>query len=86
MAVGGLNIDPYAASASIGRVRHLYVASSARRLGVGAILMRRIIDDAARTFEILRLRTSTAEAAAFYEQLGFERTSEEAATHRLFIA
>lgn len=81
IAVGGLNVDPYAAAEGIGRVRHVYVARDARRSGVGAMLVRRIMADATPTFSVLRLRTDTAEAAAFYERLGFQPTTEPAATH-----
>lgn len=81
VAVGGLTIDPYTAAPGVGRVRHVYVLRSARRSGVGETLVRRIMDEASRTFTALRLRTTTAEGAAFYEQLGFLRTTEPAATH-----
>lgn len=81
MAIGGLNKDPYAFAENVGRLRHVYVARAVRGSGIGAILVRRIMDDAARSFSVLRLRTTTAEAATFYERLGFERTSEAAATH-----
>lgn len=81
VAIGGLNKDSYAFDENVGRLRHVYVSVSARRLGIGAILVRRIIDDAARTFSVLRLRTTTDEAAAFYERLGFEKTTGWAATH-----
>jgi len=81
IAVGGLNRDPYSSADDVGRLRHVYVAVEARRLGVGAMLVESIINRAARSFSTLRLRTATAEAAAFYERLGFQRTGEEAATH-----
>ena len=80
-AVGGLNTDPYSSLPAIGRLRHLYVAPPARRLGIGTMLVNEIRVRAMHTFLALRLRTSSAEAAAFYEQLGFEKTDEEAATH-----
>jgi len=35
LGVGGLNLDPYAAEATVGRVRHLYVLRAYRRLGFG---------------------------------------------------
>lgn len=81
MAVGGLNSDPYSSAADVGRLRHVYVSSDARRLGVGTILVSRIMECAAQTFSTLRLRTTTADAAAFYERLGFVAINEEAATH-----
>jgi len=81
VAVGGLNRDPFAGAAGIGRLRHVYVARSARRTGIGTMLVDHIRDRAARTFSVLRLRTTTAEAAAFYARIGFETTTDEAATH-----
>lgn len=81
VAIGGLNIDPYSSAASVGRLRHVYVSSVARRLGVGTLLIKRVMNEAARTFATLRLRTTTTEAAAFYERLGFLATNEEHATH-----
>ncbi|QKS01643.1 GNAT family N-acetyltransferase [Sphingomonas sp. CL5.1] len=83
VAIGGLNKDPYIPAATVGRLRHVYVSSSARRQRIGTILVKHIADKASRTFTTLRLRTTTTEAAAFYERLGFRRTDEEAATHVL---
>ncbi|NIJ65344.1 GNAT superfamily N-acetyltransferase [Sphingomonas leidyi] len=82
-AIGGLNLDPYAADARICRLRHVYVSSAARRNGVGSLLVKRIIFDASRSFATLRLRTATPEAAAFYERLGLRKSNQEAATHIL---
>jgi GNAT superfamily N-acetyltransferase len=81
VAIGGLNIDPYSSAAGVGRLRHVYVSSVARRLGVGTQLVKRVMNEAARTFATLRLRTTTIEAAAFYERLGFLAVNEENATH-----
>ena len=39
VAVCGLNVDPYSAEDRVGRVRHLYVLSAFRRLGVGRQLV-----------------------------------------------
>lgn len=39
VGVCGLNLDPYAVEAGVGRVRHLYVLSAFRRLGVGRHLV-----------------------------------------------
>jgi GNAT superfamily N-acetyltransferase len=82
IAVGGLNIDPFAAESRCGRVRHLFVLQAYRRRGVGRHLMARIIAAARTHFTRLRLRTNTPDAAAFYETLGFQRyTDAETATH-----
>jgi len=84
VAVGGLNRDPYGGRQRAGRVRHVYVIPSARRAGVGRALVHELIDRASVEFDELVLRTDTAEAARFYETIGFRAASEvEGATHRL---
>lgn len=84
VACGGLNRDPYDADPTVGRLRHLYVHEACRRSGIGALLVRELIDRAA-TFRRLRLRTASSEAAAFYERLGFERIDETHATHAVEV-
>ena len=83
IGVGGLNRDPFAQDAGIGRLRHLYVAQSARRLGVGTVLVHRLLAHAASHFALIRLRTFSPDAAAFYARLGFQPTGEADATHIL---
>ncbi|HEU4456292.1 MAG TPA: GNAT family N-acetyltransferase [Longimicrobium sp.] len=87
IAVGGLNRDPYAGDPRTGRVRHLYVLPSARRTGAGRALVRELIRRAEPWFDQIVLRTDTAEAARFYEALGFRPEREiDSATHRLPLA
>lgn len=82
IAIGGLNIDPYAKDAAIGRVRHLYVLPEWRKRGVGKALVKRIIEAARGHFQHLRLRTFNEEAALFYLRIGFQATPDsESATH-----
>jgi N-acetylglutamate synthase-like GNAT family acetyltransferase len=81
VAVGGLNKDPYALSGHVGRLRHVYDLDCTRRLGIGTLLVKRIMDDAAERFSMLRLHTKTIDAAEFYERLGFQKTNEQSATH-----
>ncbi len=81
VGVGGLNRDPYTAEDGIGRLRHVYVLSSHRRLGVGALLVGRLLHEAAGHFRIVRLRAASPESAAFYRRLGFAECGEPAATH-----
>ena len=85
VGVGGLNRDPYTQASDMGRLRHLYVAADARRAGVGRLLVERIIAEARGSFTVLRLRTLSADAAAFYRRMGFTETSEDAATHVMRI-
>jgi GNAT superfamily N-acetyltransferase len=71
LGVGGLNVDPYAADPTVGRVRRLYVLRAHRGRGVGRELVHAIIRAAAGRFRRLRLRTESPDAARFYERLGF---------------
>lgn len=71
IGVCGLNVDPYAATPRIGRVRHLYVLSACRRLGIGQRLVGEVVEAARGPFDTLRLRTQNPAAARLYERLGF---------------
>jgi GNAT superfamily N-acetyltransferase len=82
VGVCGLNVDPYSHTPGVGRLRHLYVAAARRRQGVGRALVHRIVAEAAKSFSTLTLRTRSAEAAAFYERVGFAPTDQRpASTH-----
>ncbi len=79
--VGGLNCDPYEPNASIGRVRHLYVAASFRRQGIGSDLLEAIIGHASNFYQAVRLRTDTKTAGEFYLRHGFSAVDHIWATH-----
>jgi len=84
VGVGGLNVDPYAAEPTVGRVRHLYVLTAYRRLGIGGRIVEEIVETARGRFERLRLSTSNPEAARLYERLGFRPRADVAhCTHAL---
>lgn len=82
IGVCGRNLDPYAGDSRMGRVRHLYVAQSARRHGAGRLLVTAIIDGAVPFFDTLDARAPQT-AFGFYERLGFTRVEAPFATHRL---
>jgi len=84
LGVCGLNIDPYTTKTGIGRVRHLYVSSKYRRMGIAKVLIDIIIVRAEKYFDILRLK-STKDAIGFYDKLGFEQKNEEHESHRLIF-
>jgi GNAT superfamily N-acetyltransferase len=71
IAVGGLNVDPYYSSPSLGRIRHLYVHPDFRRVGVGARLMGLIEEHGRAHFDSLQLFTASSAAARFYEALHY---------------
>jgi GNAT superfamily N-acetyltransferase len=81
IAIGGLNIDPYMASADDGRLRHLYVSNTNRRQGIGAALVDRLLAHAKGRFAIVRLRTDTSAAADFYFKCGFRPSDDGTASH-----
>jgi len=86
-AVCGLNLDPFAGSDTIGRVRRLYVAARDRRNGVGTAVVSQLMADARGVFEWLHLRTYDRDASAFYEAIGFEKViGDENYTHRRCVA
>jgi GNAT superfamily N-acetyltransferase len=76
VGVCGLNVDPYSAAPEVGRVRHLYVLAAHRRRGVGRQLLAAVVAAARGRFATLRLRAGNAEAARFYERLGFRRRAD----------
>jgi GNAT superfamily N-acetyltransferase len=78
VGVCGLNVDPYAAEPRVGRVRHLYVLTAHRRLGVGRQLVVTVVAAARGPFAMLRLSTVNPEAARLYEALGFRRHPADA--------
>ena len=84
IGVCGLNVDPYAAAANVGRVRRLYVLSAHRRLGAGRQLVLAVLEAARGRFDVLHLRTTNPVAAQLYESLGFRPSSATADyTHAL---
>ena len=85
--VCGLNRDPFAGSDAIGRVRRLYVAVRDRRHGVGSAVIDQLMADACGVYTWIHLRTYDAQAAAFYEAMGFERiVGDPKCTHRRLVA
>ena len=83
VAIGGLNVDPFASDPTVGRIRRVYVARTQRRRGVASALMQKLSIDSAEHFRMLHLRTDSAEASAFYEAIGFRRVvGDPNCTHR----
>ncbi len=72
VGIGGLNIDPYFNSQSIGRVRHLYVHPKFRCRGVGRLLTHKIEEHALGAFSTLQLFTPSESASTFYQKLGYK--------------
>ncbi len=79
IGIGGLNLDPYLNDPMIGRVRHFYILREFRGKGAGKKLLQDIMRRS--SFDRVRLRAMTEDAAKFYEKMGFEISNEENTTH-----
>src|SRR5260370_34698880 len=62
VGVCGLNVDPYAADSTIGRVRRLYVARASRGHGGGWRLVQAVVQAARGRFRAVRVRAEDPEA------------------------
>ena len=85
IGIGGISHDPYAPAPGLARLRHLYVLRTSRGLGIGSILVARLLEHASADFHVVRLSTDSAEAARLYERLGFERCQAPRQSHRIVI-
>jgi GNAT superfamily N-acetyltransferase len=85
VAVGGLNVDPFAARPDMGRIRRVYVRPAWRNSGIGKALVSALVDRARTHFRCVRLRAENADAARLYERMGFSPTLSPDATHILFF-
>ena len=84
VAIGGINIDPYGASASDGRLRRFYVKKAYRRKGIGKLLVDYILQKHRSNFERVSLYTGEPAAGAFYVRCGFvEVLGLEKVSHRI---
>ena len=85
IGIGGLNRDPYTKDLNAGRVRHLYIRQTYRRMGYATLIMNAIISQAKRQFTMLRLFTDNPAASEFYEKLGFQITTGDKVSHVLIL-
>ena len=63
------------------RLRHLYIQRAYRRAGIGSALVQWLLHEASANFRLVRVRTESEEAAAFYLRLGFAPVADKTATH-----
>jgi len=83
IGICGRNVDPYAGNPRAARIRHLYVARTGRRQGIGRLLVNAVAEHARPFFDHLNARAPEA-AFGFYERLGFARIDNDPfVTHRL---
>jgi GNAT superfamily N-acetyltransferase len=86
IAIGGINVDPYASDKSTGRIRHLYVHTSWRRRGVASAILNDLERKASGHFKTLTLRTDNPAASLFYQASGFRVTqNRDFVTHEKLL-
>jgi GNAT superfamily N-acetyltransferase len=85
VAVGGLNCDPFAGRADVGRIRRVYERPAWRDKGIGTALVTTLIEHAQTHFRCVRLRAENADAARLYERIGFVPNATPDATHMLIF-
>ncbi|PGZ63968.1 GNAT family N-acetyltransferase [Bacillus cereus] len=73
IGIGGLNQDPYTEDNRIGRLRRFYISKDYRRIGLGNLLLNRLLSHAEKYFQIVVLHTDTKQGNAFYLANGFVR-------------
>nr|WP_141538126.1 GNAT family N-acetyltransferase [Bacillus cereus] len=71
IGIGGLNKDPYTEDNKIGRLRRFYILKDYRRIGLGKLLLNRLISHAEKYFQIVVLHTDTKQGDMFYIANGF---------------
>lgn len=71
MGIGGLNADPYTENNKIGRLRRFYIAKDYRRIGLGKLLLNKLLSHAEKYFKVVVLHTDTKQGDVFYTANGF---------------
>ena len=78
--IGGLTIDPVVREAL--RMRRFYVRASYRRLGIGRMLARALLDKPRSAGRLVTVNAGTG-SAPFWESLGFSPDETDGHTHVL---
>lgn len=71
IGIGGLNADPYTENNKIGRLRRFYIAKDYRRIGLGKLLLNKLLSHAKKYFKVVVLHTDTKQGDVFYTANGF---------------
>jgi len=71
IGIGGLNQDPYTKVNKIGRLRRFYISKDYRRIGLGKLLLKKLLRHAEKYFHVVVLYTDTKRGDEFYSANGF---------------
>lgn len=82
LGIGGLTTEPTDPSAQ--RMRRLYIAQRGRGQGVGRTLANALLNEALGVTRLVNVYAADADAARFWEAMGFEPVQGQAWSHRFF--
>ena len=71
IGIGGLNQDPYTKVNKIGRLRRFYISKDYRRIGLGKLLLKKLLRHAEKYFHVVVLHSDTKQGDEFYSANGF---------------
>ncbi|NKW84378.1 GNAT family N-acetyltransferase [Bacillus cereus] len=71
IGIAGLNADPYTENNKIGRLRRFYIAKDYRRIGLGKLLLNKLLSHTEKYFKVVVLHTDTKQGDVFYTANGF---------------
>lgn len=71
IGIGGLNKDPYTENNKVGRLRRFYISKDYRRVGLGNLLLTRLLSHSEKYFKVVVLHTGTKQGEVFYNANGF---------------
>ena len=82
IGIGGLNADPYTENNKIGRLRRFYIAKDYRRIGLGKLLLNKLLSHTEKYFKVVVLHTDTKQGDVFYTANGFvKREAHKGSSH-----
>ncbi|MGU3371455.1 GNAT family N-acetyltransferase [Bacillus mycoides] len=74
IGIGGLNQDPYTKDNKIGRLRRFYISKDYRRIGLGKLLLKKLLSRAEKYFHVVVLHSDTKQGDEFYSANGFVKS------------
>jgi len=82
VAIGGLTVEPDTTVHAL-RLRRLYVHPDRRKHGIGRALATALTDHGFDFVDLLTLNAGVPGAGQFWDNLGFQRVTNESRTHEL---
>ncbi|MEM5672758.1 GNAT family N-acetyltransferase [Bacillus cereus] len=82
IGIGGLNVHPYTENNKIGRLRRFYIAKDYRRIGLGKLLLNKLLSHAEKYFKVVVYIQIRNKVMYFYTANGFvKREVYEGTSH-----